>query len=207
MSLPLLTSILLATTPWMARKGWRRTSTCPAWSRSWLLLSPRLTTYPRMWSMPSLSSRWPSLTNSAISRPTWSDGYYTSCSPIPSCTHPSTVASSMWCHSPRESSTAASSGCSLAVKPPNGRWWWPKFAQPASPPRLIALRATNSSYKMPSVQRSWCNVVGRAAPRVPWCGAAWRSRMSARSANCCPNCSMPTCPRCSRLPTCRPATT
>ncbi len=119
----------------------------------------------------------------AINRPTWSAGYHTSCSQRPSCAHPS------------------------AVAPPNGHRRWPKFARPAFPPYPIAARATNSSSRMPSGQRSWCSVAGRAVPHVAWCRAAWRSWLSARLASCCPNCSKPTCSRRSHSSTCWSATT
>ncbi len=56
--------------------------------------------------------------------------------------------------SPRELSTATFNGCSLSVRPPNGRRRWPKSAWPAYPPRPTASRATNSSSKTPSVQTS-----------------------------------------------------
>ncbi len=160
----------------------------------------------RMRSMSSLSSRRPSLTSSAISRPTWSAGYRTSCSPRPSCAHPSLMAPNTWRHLPRELSTIVSNGCSLAVRPPNGRWRWLKSTWPASLPRPTTSRVMNSSSKMPSAQRSWCSVVGQVASRAPWCRAAWRSWMNACSASRCPNYIKLTCSRRNRLPTCRLAT-
>jgi hypothetical protein len=71
----------------------------------------------------AVSQLWTTILNEFCFQPTCLEAdYRTSCSPRSSCAHPSAVAPSMRCHSPCESSTVVSSGCSLAIRPPNGRW-------------------------------------------------------------------------------------